>query len=971
MSDSEDSFYSANSSNSSFHSVDNNVSVSLSNLFLNCNSLNVCHLNAQSIPQHYTELVESFKSAPIQAILISETWLKPSLPSTSFGLPGYVLIRNDRTGKRGGGVAIYLRDDFPYKIIASSCPAYSASPEYLFLETNVRGVKVVLGVIYCPPNIDFSSQLDTLLVSISSEYNHVVIMGDFNTDLTKVNSNSRKLLSIVESANLHVLPLDPTHTNLDTTDTWLDLILTSSREPVINHGQMSAPGFSRHDLIYLAYRIKPPKVKPKYLNLRSFGKMDLDLLGADAESLDWSACYAASSIDDKISLFNKGIIGLFDVHAPVRTVRVRRPPSPWVSEGVRMAMSKRNKAFRKYKRDRTEVNWSTYKRARNLCNKMARNAKRKYFHESLVGTSAANTWKFLKTVGVGKPQSAKQKLPFSPDDFNNHFSATSKLDYATKQETIDLIKSLPSPASRSFEFCTVSEDEVKKTLISVNSKAVGCDEVSRVMIFHIFNSILPVLTHIINFSLSSSSFPDIWRKALVIPLPKTSSPSSLNHFRPISVLPFLSKILEAIVHRQLSSFVFSNALISPFQSGFRPGHSTATALLNVTEDVRECMENTKLTILVLIDFSNAFNNVDHDILLAVLSHLGASSSVTDWFSSYLCGRQQAVLADGLTSGWCDLETGVPQGGILSPILFSIFINQLTLNLKCAHHLYADDLQLHANAEASNISDAVLALVNDLHTIQEWSSRFGISVNPSKCQAIILGSPYLIKRLDLSLTPPIHFNGTLIPYSSQVKDLGLNIDSTFSWAAHITEVSRKVTGTLCSLYRFKYFLPPATKILLVQSLILPIIDYADVCYTDINQDLLLKLDRLLNNCIRFIFGLRKYDHISDFRAKLKWLPIRQRRNLRILSLLFSILHDPAIPNYLKCKFQFLCDSHDRNLRSSSNLLLNLPLHRTGFLSNSFKLSAMRLWNDLPPDIRLLPSKFSFKRAVHNLYLNSLN
>lgn len=382
------------------------------------------------------------------------------------------------------------------------------------------------------------------------------------------------------------------------------------------------------------------------------------------------------------------------------------------------------------------------------------------------------------------------------------------------------------------------------------------------------------------------------------------------------------------------------------------------------------MENTRLTVLVLIDFSNAFNNVDHDILLAVLSHLGASSSVTDWFSSYLHGRQQAVRADGLTSSWCELETGVPQGGILSPLLFSIFINQLTLHLKCAHHLFADDLQIYADAEPSKISDAVDALVSDLHSIQEWSTKFGISVNPSKCQAIVLGSPYLHKRLDLSLIPPIHSNGAIIPYSPEVKDLGLHIDNTFSWAAHVTEISKKVTGTLCSLYRFKFFLPPATKILLVQSLILPIIDYADVCYSDINQDLLFKLDRLLNNCVRFIFGLRKFDHISEFRAKLKWLPIRQRRNLRTLSLLYSILHDPATPNYLKCKFQFLSDTHDLNLRSTNNLILNLPLHRTGFVSNSFALRAMRLWNDLPSDIRLLNSKFSFKRAVRNHYLNAL-
>lgn len=197
------------------------------------------------------------------------------------------------------------------------------------------------------------------------------------------------------------------------------------------------------------------------------------------------------------------------------------------------------------------------------------------------------------------------------------------------------------------------------------------------MISFLIDVILPILTHIINFSLESEVFPTSWRKAFIIPLPKINNPSSLNHFRPISILPFLSKILEAVVHKQLSSHIFSNNLLSNFQSGFRPGHSTATALLKVTEDVREGMESSKVTLLVLIDFSNAFNMVDHDILLALLSRFGVSSPALGWFSSYLRGRQQVVRTDQGLSDWCDLVAGVPQGGILSPLLFSLFIDAIT------------------------------------------------------------------------------------------------------------------------------------------------------------------------------------------------------------------------------------------------------------------------------------------------------
>lgn len=179
---------------------------------------------------------------------------------------------------------------------------------------------------------------------------------------------------------------------------------------------------------------------------------------------------------------------------------------------------------------------------------------------------------------------------------------------------------------------------------------------------------------------------------------------------------------------------------------------------------------------------------------------------------------------------------------------------------------------------------------------------------------------------------------------------------------MSDVSRRVTNTLRALYRHKNFLPASTKILLVQSLILPIIDYADVCCTNITQASLSKLDRFLNNCIRFVFNLRKYDHVSAFRRKLQWLAIRERRSLRILCTLYSILFDPAAPSYLRSKFEFITARPGYVLRASRTLKLAVLPHRTGFLSNSFTCQAIRLWNALPLPIRQAQSKLSFKSKL---------
>lgn len=276
------------------------------------------------------------------------------------------------------------------------------------------------------------------------------------------------------------------------------------------------------------------------------------------------------------------------------------------------------------------------------------------------------------------------------------------------------------------------------------------------------------------------------------------------------------------------------------------------------------------------------------------------------------------------SHWNNLSAGVPQGGILSPLLFSSFINSLPPSLGCSYLLYllyADDLQIYVQTPAEAIESAISQINSSLSTINTWSSCFGIAVNPSKCQAMVVGGSKQIAKIDCSVITPITLDSTTIPLCPSVKNLGLHIDSTLSWIPQVAEVSRVVYSSLRFLNRFRNFLPVKTKVTLVTSLILPLIDYADVCYPDLNEDLLNKLDRILNNAIRFIFCLRKFDHISSYRSQLNWLPIRQRRQLRLLCTLYTILMNPNSPEYLKSKFQYLCESHnERPLRSANSLSL---------------------------------------------------
>lgn len=380
------------------------------------------------------------------------------------------------------------------------------------------------------------------------------------------------------------------------------------------------------------------------------------------------------------------------------------------------------------------------------------------------------------------------------------------------------------------------------------------------------------------------------------------------------------------------------------------------------------MDNRLITILGLLDFSNAFNTVDMDVLLSVMCSFGISESARDWFHSYLQGRRQRVTMNDTTSEWCNTSSGVPQGGVLSPLLFSMYINSITREVTCLHHLYADDFQIYTQAPLEDIPVAITRINADLEKIADWSNRFGLSLNSIKSQVIIIGSPHMISRIDSSTLPKIELDGNVIPLSTYVKDLGILIDNKLSWTDHIKELSKKIYVTYRSLNRLRNFLPISTKVSLAQSLLLPILDYADTSYINLTEDQLDKLERLQNFAIRFVFGLRKYDHVSFFRRKLNWLPIRLRRNAHTLNLLYSILFDPKIPEYLKERFTFL-KNQDFSERSSKRLLLKFPRCNSVFYESSFSVQAVKLWNSLPVNIRQASSKTSFKKMVYDFYFKA--
>ncbi|KAL0880705.1 hypothetical protein ABMA27_001921 [Loxostege sticticalis] len=436
-------------------------------------NLNIIHINAQSIPAHYPDMLTAFDNQNIHAILVSETWLKPCLPSTSYSIPGFQLVRNDRVVRTGGGIAIYIRSHIPFHIVDISPPTSSSDlAQHLFIELTLSHTKILLGVFYSPSiRADYFSALEKTLEDITPLYDHLVLMGDFNTCLLKNDTRACHLRSLVDACNLHILPLKA-HYFPNSTPSLLDLMIVSSSENIAQHGQCSADAFSYHDLVYLSYKVRPPKPKMKLLLQRNFGGMNIDELRQDAADTDWSMIDHVGCIDEKVALFNTLLINLIDKHAPIRPVKIKHSPAPWLTDDLKTLRNKKNSAKSKFKMNPSDHNREKYKLLRNRCNRMCRDAQRRHIHKSVQNGNPARVWKFLKSIGIGKSRNDPTPKDINIDLLNKHFCSSALIDDATKALTLNQLSSCPIPDYPSFVFSQLSDCDVKKNVLSIASNAV-------------------------------------------------------------------------------------------------------------------------------------------------------------------------------------------------------------------------------------------------------------------------------------------------------------------------------------------------------------------------------------------------------------------------------------------------------------------------------------------------------------------
>lgn len=462
---------------------------------------------------------------------------------------------------------------------------------------------------------------------------------------------------------------------------------------------------------------------------------------------------------------------------------------------------------------------------------------------------------------------------------------------------------------------------------------------------------------IINSTFIRGHFPAALKNISITALPKVEYPSKLTDFRPISNANFLLKIISSITCEQLTQYAEENKLLSDDQFGFRKYHSCTSAILRLTEEFHDAISREKCIVLLLLDFRNAYGSVDHNKLLQVLESCGISVNAMKWYKSFLSGWNQVVKHDGMLSEEMTIERGIIQGENNSQLLFSLFINNIIKYIRiCKKTLFADDVQIHVEAEVAEVKTGIENVNTDLLNIERFCEEFGIEINTDKTKAIILSSKGNLNRLKYDNLPKIYYKGNEIEYVDNVRDLGYQLNRTITSNDHVKITQQKVFGAINSLWPLKRILPREIKLQLYRTLILPIFDYMDVVYheygihgTKGNE---LKLEKLQNICIRYISDIPRREHITQHRIELNLLPLGVRRALHVACLINKIINGEAPPCLNK-----LIDVNKNNLRSNDKLITKMP--KNNFHKTSFLVGAPSIWNNVPSAIRSINECDKFK------------
>ena len=953
-------------------------------------NFSILHINARSLTANLNSLLYIIANLSHQfsVIAISEVWANDSnISFLSSCIPGYNCYIKPRTAKRGGGTAIFVKDCLTCCHREDLTALATDELEIAAVEINGLSTRTVVAAVYRPPNTDitaFNDQFSKLLSCLVVGKTKCYLAGDFNIDLLKIDKHTETQTFLDNSLAHFIYPTitQATHYTRDN-QTLIDNILTNNINEHYLAGVLVSDISDHLPVFYISYNSmhKQSHYETFVKTSRAITQTNIDKFAGTLSSLQWKRADDFRNVNEFYNYFIDNFKLLYDKCFPIVTHKSREKLNghkPWISSAIITSTRRKNILYKKWLKTKTEASLAKYKSYRNKLTQTVRAAEKLYYTNKFekLKDDLRGTWNIIKAVING---SSTTSHPLEIIDNGNVITDPSKVAGKFNKYFVNigpnLAKTIDKPreghfsdyvtsSSSSMYLTPVDSYEIYEIFHSFNSnKSCGYDEVSLKVVNAVFRYICEPLTEICNLSFVSGIFPDKLKIAKVTPIYKSDDKKVISNYRPISVLPIFSKLLEKLMHKRLLAYLTTKNILVDNQYGFREKHSTYMGILNLIDQVTEAIDNRSYVLGIFIDLSKAFDTINHSILLEKLRLYGIRGTVWEWFKSYLERRSQFVQIGTSKSDVLNITCGVPQGSILGPLLFVLYINDI-VNASALFHMimFADDTNLFLKGR--DLNNLISKSNEELAKMSVWFKLNMLSLNIKKTNFIIFRS----KNKRLIYDSDIKIDNVPVTNVQKTKFLGVIINQSLTWSDHIAAVKQKVAKSVGIIYRIRKNMPKSVLVSSYHTLVHPYLEYCNIVWGIHRSAALSQLFICQKKAIRAVTFSKWNCHTAPLFKQLNVLPVHCINDMQVGCFVYRSVNK-LLPNHL-CKM-FVMNSSVHTYGTRTSEFLHVCQHRLTLSKHSVRCFGSSLWNSLPNSLRLIPGFTNFKKVFKTYLLHTVS
>lgn len=930
--------------------------------------LKVLHLNIHSLPDKIDQLKLLLTNTNLNPdiILLCETFLNER-NSNLYQIDGYQFINKYRINKKCGGVGMYIKDYITFRQRDDLAKHEEGIFESIFIEITNIGKQYIIGEIYRPPNTNEQIALDNYEMTLNkiNQTNLESIIGtDQNFDYLNIDQhkNTQELLNTYFNSNFIPTIIKPTRIT-HSTATLIDNLYIKTN---IANGIMSGiinTDISDHLPIFISVgKTKLNKIPTMKIYTRSMNDTKLDQIKKEIGKQKWAELDIMGT-NDAHKYFITKLNEIIDNIAPVKEKQINTRKSArekWMTKGLLKSTLTKEKLYKQsIKNGKSHPMHNKYIKYRNLYNQLKRQIKSKYYTDMLEANKhdMKNTWKIMKTaMNKTHDKSNISQINCNGNLLSNEqhianafceYFANVGPDYASKIPKSNLMPSyyMKNKNKNSIFINPTDPEEIDKIISNLKSKnSSGHDNINSKLIKVLKNELKVPISVLTNKSISDGIFPDIFKIAKVVPIYKCKNKEEVNNYRPISLLPTLSKILEKIYHKRIYNFLQKNEILYNSQYGFRPKHSTHDAITELITNITDNIEEKITSLSVYLDLSKAFDTIDHNILLSKLHHYGIRGTCLNWLKSYLTNRTQYVEINNKKSEMKPVACGVPQGSVLGPLLFIIYTNDLPNSITHSHTiLFADDTTIFA--KSNNLTTLYDNVNSDLDSLYQWFKTNKLSLNVGKTNYMLFTNN---KNVSAIQDHKIKIGDDEIEHKKMVKFLGIIIDENLNWQNHIEMTKNKISAISYSLKMVKKLLPKQTMKTLYEALIQPHIEYGITIWGGTYETHVNKLSLMQKRIIRNITNSKYNEHTDPLFKRLGVLKVNQLYKLKMSKFMFKVSKN-EMPKPINNLYKSNTSIHGYETRQRNHP--HISYRRTHLASKQINHKGPEIWQEIPYHIKL--------------------